>query len=134
MASDGYLFVTLTAGIRGCTVPKVFNVARLVASIFISLPLPGMEVNHEDGRHGNNDWRNLEWLTSAGNKRHAVDALGYRGTRRYNAKLTGEKVARIRRMGIMGVSARRLSDRSSVSESAIHHVLAGRNWKHVNIG
>lgn len=54
--------------------PKMFQVARLVATAFLGEPAhPSMTVNHKDGSRKNNYADNLEWLTRADNIRHAFD-------------------------------------------------------------
>lgn len=69
---DGYCIVVLFInGIR-----RTLYVHRLVASVFIPNPLNKREVNHKDGNKGNNAVQNLEWVTSAENKRHCVNVLG----------------------------------------------------------
>ena len=64
----GYSRVTLFKnGFR-----KVELVHRLVAQAFHPLSeFLGAEVNHRDGMKSNNHFRNLEWVTSGENQKHA---------------------------------------------------------------
>ncbi len=48
------------------------SIHRLVASAFILNPYNKPEVNHIDGVKSNNDYRNLEWMTSSENAIHAI--------------------------------------------------------------
>lgn len=54
---------------------KTFYVHRLVALTFIPVPddIENPEVNHKDGNKDNNTKDNLEWVSSSGNKKHAID-------------------------------------------------------------
>lgn len=67
--SKGYERVNLTHnGIR-----KQYFIHRLVANAFIANPDNKPEVNHKDGiKHHNYD-KNLEWVTSSENIKHAFD-------------------------------------------------------------
>lgn len=55
---------------------KTFYVHRLVAMTFIPVPeeMVNPEVNHKDGNKDNNYRSNLEWVTSVGNKKHAIES------------------------------------------------------------
>lgn len=50
---------------------KAFSVARLVGLCWCSGWVKGMEINHIDGNKLNNHYKNLEWVTSSDNKKHA---------------------------------------------------------------
>jgi len=66
---DGYLTVSLSK--KG--ISKTYYVHRLVARAFILNPGSLPVCNHRDGVKVNNSASNLEWVTYAGNVRHAFD-------------------------------------------------------------
>lgn len=66
--SKGYLKVGLFLG--GKTHKK--RISRLVAEAFIPNPYNLPQVNHKDGNNQNNSVTNLEWVTDADNKLHAM--------------------------------------------------------------
>lgn len=59
--------------------PKVFLVARLVATTFLeNLINTNMTVNHKDGNRFNNRVENLEWLTRADNIKYGFENNQYK--------------------------------------------------------
>lgn len=66
----GYLKVGLVY--PGERVPRKYRVNRLVAIAFIDNPDNLPQVNHRDGNKENNSFTNLEWISDAENKEHAV--------------------------------------------------------------
>lgn len=86
--SDGYHVVTLYAQGK----QKTKKVHRLVARAFLGECLQGYEVNHINGKKGDNFIDNLEYVTAQENKDHAVKhrltALGERNAmRKYPEKV-----------------------------------------------
>lgn len=65
----GYQHVVLRLG--GRSVDRYVH--RLVAEEHLANPLGLREVNHKDGDKSNNHVENLEWVSSSGNKTHAVE-------------------------------------------------------------
>ena len=66
---NGYKYIGLT--INNKHVNK--SIHRLVAENFIPNPENKPEVNHKDGNKLNNDFSNLEWVTSKENQAHAIE-------------------------------------------------------------
>lgn len=74
----GYLRVDLWKDGRR----KSVDVHKLVAEAFLMVTPPGFEINHEDGDKANNRSWNLTFVTSRGNKQHAVRKGLHRGSRK----------------------------------------------------
>ena len=69
--TKGYYFVNLVKDRKN----KTKRIHRLIAIHFISNPNNKREVNHVDGNRGNNDLKNLEWVTPSENSLHALYIL-----------------------------------------------------------
>src|SRR5262245_14616307 len=82
--------------------PTHFLIHRLVALCWIGEIPPQMEVNHKDGNKSNNSVSNLEIVTGAENKWHAlVTGLMFKkGVANPRAKLDEAKVKEMRRMRV----------------------------------
>ena len=100
---NGYLRVVLYKKGKGVS----YYIQRLVAQAFVPNPDNKKQVNHIDGNKLNNNYTNLEWMTSKENINHAW-SLGLNETvreavRKNGAdngklcrKLTGEQVKELR--------------------------------------
>ncbi|WP_312380539.1 NUMOD4 domain-containing protein [Pseudomonas oryzihabitans] len=127
---SGYPSVNLTEGKRR----KSARVHRLVAEAFISRPEGSTEVNHIDASRDNNDVRNLEWVTSSGNREHGYrhGACDAKGERNGHSKLTAAGVTEIRSYGDMPPTTQEeLAEKLGVSKATIRDVFARRTWVHV---
>lgn len=114
---------------------RCVKVHRLVAAVFVSNPLGLPQVNHKDLIKSNNRWRNLEWMTNAQNRDHAVASgvkLGAKSPRRGIAQhahiFTVRKVRRIRRMIARGMNDRAISKVFGCSDGAIYMIRRRINW------
>ncbi len=111
-------------GVRG-----IYSAHRIVALAFHGPCPDGLEVNHIDGRPGNNRPENLEYITHRANLLHRTRVLGHGiGESHHQAKLNVDAVKIIRKERAKGVRLRVLAKRFGVSESAISRVYLGRSW------
>lgn len=85
--NSGYLKITFKH--KGKHINRLVH--RLVASAFISNLDNKREVNHIDGNKLNNKVTNLEWVTSAENKRHSKAI----GNWVYNNPTKGKKIGKV---------------------------------------
>jgi hypothetical protein len=87
MSSKGYLQINLCRNGK----QKTVKIHRLVAETFIPNPKNKPEVNHKDGKKGNNLFSNLEWATPSENIRHAYHT-GLMGEARHKNKIRNQVV------------------------------------------
>lgn len=107
---------------------KMHFVHRLVAEKYIPNPDGKPQVNHKDGNKLNNNASNLEWVTNAENRKHAVDNnLQVCGDKCPWAKLTVKAVEFIREH--KEYTSRELGEMFGVSYSAIRAVRRNESWK-----
>lgn len=143
LVSGGYWRVSACVNGRELTCP----VHRLVAEAFLGPCPPGMCVNHKDGCKQNNYPSNLEYVTPAGNSRHAM-LMGLcpsgerhgrytaphrtaRGERVNTCRLTEADVRLARMLRADGWTLPRLCIRFGLSKSAMHALCTRKNWGHV---
>lgn len=127
----GYCYVGFSrvAPRRGTVKRKVH---ALVASAFLGPRPDGMQVNHKDLDKSNNRPSNLEYVTPAGNARHASEADAYaRGVRHHMTTLTEDDVREIREHRRCGASRRALAARYGVSAYCVDDIVSRRTWAHV---
>ena len=115
-----YPHVTLSRG--GKSIGRLIH--RLVAMAFIPNPLNLPEVNHIDGVKTNNAVTNLEWMTTADNKRHASKIGLYTGSK---PKISDDSIVEIRRMHVDGFKQKDIARLFNVSDSLICMVVNGRH-------
>lgn len=115
--SDNYILATL----HGKQIP----VHRLVAEAFIPNYEKKPEVNHIDGNKMNNAVDNLEWVTRAENKKHAVDnGLQPKPAKTYQGKFTAEQREEIKRLWDSGMFSRRqLAIKYGVSHTCVNDII-----------
>lgn len=127
--------------------PKTYMIHRLVAQAFITNPQNKPEVNHIDNNPLNNNVSNLEWVTRSENTIHAIainpafcKSFGRRmahrvprGEKQHNAKLTDEKILKIRSKYIPNIySLSRLAEEYQVSKKLVLLIIQNKIWKHLN--
>jgi|ERR1039458_2482214 hypothetical protein len=131
--------VRLAPIVDGKHVSTSLLVHVLVASMFCGArPTAKHEVNHKDlDKQNSCDW-NLEWVTSAENKRHFFDN-GYvkgswtymRGEKNGAARLTVDDVIYIRHRRKEGALTADLADELGVAQSTICAATNGATWRHL---
>ncbi|HGB6109795.1 TPA: NUMOD4 domain-containing protein [Salmonella enterica subsp. enterica serovar Thompson] len=84
--NKGYVAVSLLKG----GVSTRVKVHRLIASVFIRLPMEGEQVNHINGIRDDNRVDNIEWVTCQQNIRHSFDVLNKKSSGGHKNK-TGAK-------------------------------------------
>ena len=110
------------------------GVHRLVALTFLPPPGPGQtHTNHKNGDKTDNRAENLEWATSRENVRHAMNILGHchHGEAAGMAKLTEEKVRRIRSLHQQGYSYSQIARAISISRITVRDIVKRRTWTHI---
>lgn len=119
--SKGYLRVSIGM--------KRYFVHRLVAEKFVHNPDGKPQVNHINGDKTDNRASNLEWVTNADNRAHAVETgLQIHGESCPWAKLTEKEVLYIKSSSD---SRKELAARFGVSPTTISSIRNGRTWKQV---
>lgn len=126
--SCGYLKVCLISGER----KRKVAVHRIVLETFTEQPNGKLDCCHWNGIRTDNRLENLRWASRSENmkdaKRHGTLALGERNG---HAKLTGEKVQRIRELRKSGIKITDMAKMFNVSSWTISDVCAHRNWRHI---
>jgi hypothetical protein len=108
------------------------RVHRLVAAAFLGPCPEGLVVNHKNGVPTDNRPENLEYVTQTDNVKHAIrTGLMPKGERRGHAKLNPDAVREIRALWAQGVPRPRIAERFGVVNNAVHQVLKGTTWSHV---
>lgn len=120
---------------------RAVQLGRIVLLAMAGEPEPPRDqCCHADGNPWNNDPRNLRWGTVAENNREKVDhGTSNAGERSWTAKLTWEKVRRIRAEHVPNAwrghgdpptgSTLELARRYSVSRETIRSIVGGRTWQ-----
>lgn len=113
-------------------------VHRLVAAAFIPNPSRLREVNHKDTDKLNCRVDNLEWRSSSGNKKHAVEnGVKYnprprRGVELAFSKMNPQRVRRARQLCLDGGKQRDVAKRFNISQSSLSDILSRKTWAHVD--
>lgn len=107
---------------------KGYLISRLVAERYVPNPDNKPQVNHIDGNKDNNCYTNLEWVTNAENRKHAVrEHLHASGEDCSFSKLNWEKVNFIREH--TELSPNQLAEMLNMSASHIRNIRHNRWWK-----
>ena len=105
-------------------------VHRLILQAFTGIL--GEQCNHKNGIKTDNRLENLEWCTASENLMHASRTLGLRrGSKHWNAKLTGNDVISILDMNDKGMTHQAIADHYNVSRIQITNIVNRKAWKHI---
>jgi hypothetical protein len=132
LRTDGYLSVGLRRDHEASATG--FAVSRLVLRAFCDEPpSPEHQANHKNGDIIDNRLENLEWVTPAENRLHAIQVLGYdrKGERNGAAKLTEAAVIQIRVDAAAGSSLTLLAKRHRVTRNMVWNIVRGKSWRSV---
>jgi Mor family transcriptional regulator len=124
----GYCMVVLTRQRNR----KMITVHKLVVDAFIPNVNGSTQVDHLDADKQNNRLSNLERVTNLENNRRARAKHIYpEGERVHTAKLTAEKVIRMRKQFDAGATSSALSKEYQIDASHIGKICRRLKWKHV---
>ena len=128
----GYVAVFLCVA----NMTRTMTVHKLVVEAFIGPILEGMQVNHKNGKKGDNRLENLEIVTPAENIHHALVVLGavfsHSGEDHWCHKLTESDVREIRRIcAAGGVSTSQIGKQYGVKQNTIEQIISRKRWAHV---
>lgn len=118
------------------------RIHRLVAENFLSNPDDKPQVNHKDGNKLNNYLSNLEWVTDAENRSHAIstglwDSISQKisdrqiGSGNSRSKLVDSDVLSIYKMLKDGTLISEIAKKFNVNRSNIYAIKKGRSWQHL---
>ena len=128
----GYLQVTLFRdGVR-----HYRTIHRLVLTNFVGPCPPGLECCHKDGTRSHCWLTNLRWDTKSANSLDSVEHGTHRGLRTRGAahpcaKLSDQKVRRIKTLLAHGFLQRDLATFFNVGQQAISRIANRKNWAHI---
>ena len=108
---------------------------KLVLETFVGKRPKGMECNHKDGIKINNKLKNLEWITSSKNQKHAY-LMGLKKPKRGEAsglsKLDYADVTSIRTLKEKyKYPQKQLAKMFDVSLANIEKIVQGKTWRHL---
>ena len=120
--NSGYLIVHLSKGGSANT----HLVHRLVATAWLPNPRNFREVNHIDGNKANNDFHNLEWVSSSDNKYHAHRLGLYSNEKPVKCLETGE-IFKTQKEAALSVGVHP----NSIGKAYLghRHTCRGKHWK-----
>lgn len=109
-------------------------VHQLVMLAFVGPPPVGTEINHKSGDKHDNRLENLEYVTHADNKRHAMTLPTHVvGERNGQARLTEQDVRQIKLLLRDGMKIATIARRYGVVFQTIGNIKTGYAWGHVSI-
>lgn len=131
LSPAGYATTSMPRGIKKKDRHNLVH--RLVLDAFLG-ERDELEVNHKNGIKADNRLSNLEWCTSAENRRHAVNsglAVPPRGEYSSAAKLTEEQAAEIKRRIVDGQMPKSIGIAMGIAPHMIKNIKYGNKWSHI---
>ena len=126
-----------------CGKAKCFSVHRLVALHYIKNLSNKPEVNHIDGDKLNNHYKNLEWVTSSENSKHAHRTgliknipssrfiSGFDPRRAAKRLLSDAEVVNMRKRSENGETFRSISEDFNIDESSVRRCCKRESYKDI---
>lgn len=114
---------------------KEYSVHRLVAEAFIPNPNYYPQINHIDGKKGNNRADNLEWCSPKQNTQHAIKTglRNYNGDKNPFSRLTEDQVREIRKLYAEGnYTYKQLGEMFNIHFSTVGYIIQRIRWAHVS--
>lgn len=125
--SNGYMIVNVHDGKRN----RAVRVHRLMAETYFGeSPLV---VDHKDGKKGNNELSNLEYVSYGENNRRAKE-LGLnknRGENSHYARLTEAQVMELITDYRGGMTAKEVAKKYRIGAQTVYAIANGRRWAHL---
>ena len=109
----------------------VHQMHRLVMRVFVGDS--GLQVNHKNGKKGDNRLSNLEYCTPSRNRWHAknaIDAYTY-GENHHNSKLNTAKVEAIHVLHQNNWTAEKIGKVVGCTGANVRVIIKGEGWAHI---
>lgn len=129
LSGDGYPRYTLSNN----SITKRIFAHRIVADLYVPNPENKSFVNHKDGNKQNNNYNNLEWVTTSENNHHAY-AIGLKtqnGEANHRHKYKECTIDVMHKLKKFGLSIDEISVHMQIDKAYIRRVLNGNRWRHV---
>jgi hypothetical protein len=107
-----------------------YYVHRLVAQKYLSNPNNLPEVNHKNGIKDDNRVENLEWVTSLGNRQHAIENNLWGKNILDKRKLTEEQVNEIKeKYQFKKYTQKKLAEEYNVTRTVIYKIIKNKSYQ-----
>lgn len=131
IADNGYHRIS----INNNNYKKELPIHRLVALCFIPNPDNKPYINHINGIKTDNDAKNLEWVTTSENLKHAYDTglkPKYFGEDHWNNKVTKEQENEIKQKRATGVPVKQLMSEYNIGRTSVWRIVNNKTWHKVH--